>query len=355
MRGIRLRTGAVGSEFNPNYDGPGGIYIRGNKDIILDRNSIAWTNDDAIWFWNNSTKIDGKPVPYAETQRNITLQWNIIAEGIKDDRLRYSGTGLLISGLKKNITLHHNLFANFRGRRPLIKHSVEGEVINNVNGPGSRMSLEFSTRANAPMPPGPLRLNIINNNYDNSGLIRFSSKGETPKNGNFMANKDNAVYLSGNKLFGRSVPRDQWSIVTFDENRDRVAISLSPAASSTGVTTHSADDARRHVLAQAGATKRDFVDTRIINRVETRGHGGTISPSQASSYPNIAQGTPWLDSDGGGLPESYEQANGLDPNNNSDDTSFHSSGYMHVEVWANSLIPCPPGLDCALPSGGGTR
>lgn len=43
------------------------------------------------------------------------------------------------------------------------------------------------------------------------------------------------------------------------------------------------------------------------------------------------------DSDGDGLPDSYETAEGLDPNNPDDGNALAPSGYTHLEEWLNGV------------------
>jgi hypothetical protein len=104
------------------------------------------------------------------------------------------------------------------------------------------------------------------------------------------------------------------------------------------------------VLENAGAWK-------VTNRTQDSGEISANSSYSSNKsgvlryhpgWPVLRKGNPPTDSDNGGLPDSYENANGLDPKNKADDDDMHSSGYMHVEVWANSLIPCPPQLDCRI-------
>lgn len=62
-----------------------------------------------------------------------------------------------------------------------------------------------------------------------------------------------------------------------------------------------------------------------------------------SSYPSYATGTPPPDSDHDGMPDAWELANGLNPNDSTDHngTGLDSTGYTNLEVYLNGLyLPC---------------
>lgn len=52
----------------------------------------------------------------------------------------------------------------------------------------------------------------------------------------------------------------------------------------------------------------------------------------------IAGGTAPADSDGDGIPDDWETANGLDPNDASDGMAIASNGYANLENYVNSLV-----------------
>lgn len=54
---------------------------------------------------------------------------------------------------------------------------------------------------------------------------------------------------------------------------------------------------------------------------------------------NIAGGTAPVDSDGDGIPDEWERANGLNPNDASDGMKIASNGYANLENYVNSLVP----------------
>jgi len=61
------------------------------------------------------------------------------------------------------------------------------------------------------------------------------------------------------------------------------------------------------------------------------------SPMYGPGY--IRGGEKKVDSDGDGIPDDWEKANGLNPNDASDAMKISSSGYVNLEVYVNSLVP----------------
>lgn len=137
------------------------------------------------------------------------------------------------------------------------------------------------------------------------------------------------------------------------------AIKLTVPMYFEGVTTHTAQDAFDKVLAYAGASlHRDWVDEQMVN--DTRkgiatstgsGNTGGIINSQNDNKPAgaAADWSPWpdlvtdtsisvADTDGDGIPDYWEDANGLDKNNAADGNLTDAEGYTNLERYMNSLV-----------------
>jgi hypothetical protein len=141
----------------------------------------------------------------------------------------------------------------------------------------------------------------------------------------------------------------------------------------------SAEDAYCHVIANAGATlpRRDSVDLRIIESVKTGeirpmsiaagsaekakfyGYaekwtkelasqvplGFVTDPSEVGGWPSY-QGTPYVDSDGDGMPDEWETAHGLNPHDPTDATKdANGDGYANIEKFLYGLDPRAPKTD----------
>ncbi len=114
-------------------------------------------------------------------------------------------------------------------------------------------------------------------------------------------------------------------------------------------TTHSANDAFEKVLAYAGASlSRDEYDAVVVKDAKegTASFTSTgiidsqdqvVLPSGAKGWPVLVSTDAPVDTDGDGIPDSWEKENGLDPNDASDGNAY-VSGYTNLERYMNSLV-----------------
>ena len=135
-----------------------------------------------------------------------------------------------------------------------------------------------------------------------------------------------------------------------------VKIKMDDPAPTGEVTTHSAAEAFSKVLAYGGASLyRDEIDARYMEEAKTgtaQYKGSiTLSPgiidkvSDVNGYTESTFGTASrpadFDTDMDGIPDAWELANGLNPNDGSDALTYSLDGkgyYTNVEVYANSLV-----------------
>lgn len=178
---------------------------------------------------------------------------------------------------------------------------------------------------------------------------KFYAEGNYNPNSADM-NKDNFKYGIANQIDksgnDKTYPGD-------------AAVKLTVPMDFEGVTTHTAQDAFDKVLAYAGASlHRDWVDEQMVN--DTRkgiatstgsGNTGGIINSQNDNKPAgaAADWSPWpnlvtdtsisvTDTDGDGIPDYWEDANGLDKNNATDGNLTDAEGYTNLERYMNSLV-----------------
>jgi len=96
------------------------------------------------------------------------------------------------------------------------------------------------------------------------------------------------------------------------------------------------------VLAGAGAHKpsRDSIDERIVKSV--RDKTGTSRVKTFGPWPEVAGAAlPPIDSDHDGMPDAWEKAHGLNPNDVRDGAAFATNGYTNVENYLNELAGDP--------------
>ncbi len=135
-----------------------------------------------------------------------------------------------------------------------------------------------------------------------------------------------------------------------------VKIKMDNPAPTGEVTTHSAAEAFSKVLAYGGASLyRDEIDARYMEEAKTgtAKYKGSITKSpgiidkvaDVNGYTESTFGTAShpadFDTDKDGIPDAWELANGLNPNDASDALTYSldkKSYYTNIEVYANSLV-----------------
>ena len=135
-----------------------------------------------------------------------------------------------------------------------------------------------------------------------------------------------------------------------------VKIKMDKPAPTGQVTTHSAAEAYEKVLAYAGASLyRDEIDARYMEEAKTgtATYKGSITKSpgiidkvtDVNGYTEANFGTGSrpadFDTDKDGIPDEWEKANGLNPNDASDALTYSldkKGYYTNIEVYANSLV-----------------
>jgi hypothetical protein len=93
------------------------------------------------------------------------------------------------------------------------------------------------------------------------------------------------------------------------------------------------------LLPSVGASKpfRDSIDQRVVKSVQDK--TGTAREKASGPWPDLASGAPVppVDSDHDGMPDVWEMAHGLDPNNAHDGATIARNGYANVENYLNEL------------------
>ena len=201
--------------------------------------------------------------------------------------------------------------------------------------------------------------------YDMTSRYYINGNTTETTKGSKTANKDwkgvsydkgvpslNGEYYSpdANNFYGDAVTH------TTISGKSCVKIKMDEPAPTGQVTTHSAAEAYEKVLAYVGASLyRDEIDARYMEEAKTgtATYKGSItnSPgiidkvSDVKGYTEANFGTGTrpadFDTDKDGIPDEWEKANGLNPNDASDALTYSldkKGYYKNIEVYANSLV-----------------
>ncbi|MBD3289088.1 hypothetical protein GF337_09810, partial [candidate division KSB1 bacterium] len=319
VRGLRIRPGPGGE--------PDGIYVPGSGyNIVIDHCSISWAVDE------NVTAAAGA--------HDVTIQWCLISQGLLQathHKGKHSMGLMFGSGASDdsyNFSAHHNLLThNFR-RNPLVQIVGTLDFVNNViyNWGDHTWSGYVSWIDN------DTKLNYVGN-YVKPGPESNRSKSAVDVD-NSRSTSQIGVYVKGSLSHHRP---------TYDEPEKNV---VHPADwgyivdvpyTAPNVTTLSATDAFNLVLANAGAIipKRDTVDLFAVQSLIDSAAGIINNPAEFGGYPQLAEGTPPVDTDHDGMPDDWETENGLNPDANDANGRDLDPDYDNIEVYINSLIPSP--------------
>lgn len=378
VRHMRFRRGNTDSWYREDSFGGNPV---GN--IMIDHCSCEWGLDENISFYRHMFTLGDKFGKRKEPTVNVTIQNTISAKALDTYNHAFGST---IGG--ENTSFMRNLWADNTGRNPSIGWGGVFNFINNVIYNWVHRTAdggEFSTMDNfinnyykpGPLTPedSPVRYRIIKSESRSNKLFPFKQYGR--------------VYAKGNIVEGYpDITRNNWDggIQTAD-NKDGQLTSTELALMKSNepfemphLTILPSDSTFSHVMNNVGATfpTRDLVDQRIVKEVETgevyvarkldkkHPYGDTwglaqksqnaeglfkyrrlkddsykygiiTDPSQMGGLPKY-KGKPRKDSDGDGMPDEWEIANGLNPHDPSDaNGDINGDGYTNIEKYINGI------------------
>lgn len=402
VRFIRSRR----SQVKDVNDGADATWGRNRKNIIIDHCSFSWSIDEVASFYDN---------------RNFTLQWSTIAEGLANPG--HSKGAHSYGGIwgGKNASFHHNFVAHIQNRAPrfngaryawdgydkaVYSSTVDAERVDFRNC----LMYNWGNGNGCYGGPGGGYINMVNNYYkagpgtkNKTRVTQVSVASDGNAAGSSLKGYASRYYISGNYVAAAPNPENyDWTGVIYDsglvsqngeryiadaahlygENvsyaningKDCVSLKLDGQIDPGEVTTHSATDVYDKILDYCGASLyRDDVDVRYMEetRTGTTTYKGNVAYVDANgkSYPTSktlgildfinnpngeqisgTAGYPELpsnvrpegyDSDGDGMPDAWEIAQGLNPNDASDAKLYTldtRGWYTNVEVYINSLV-----------------
>jgi pectate lyase len=346
---LRIRAG-----YNPQREpGTGGGVPLDISDgavrIVADHMSLSWNADD------NSQAFDHQA---AGEPRDLSLSYLLIAEGLQGQSTGFTtGSALHDAGasLMTNIDLHHSMFSNHTHRTPMLKVK-SSRVVNNILYNNDFASTQLK---------GGLDVDLIGNvykkgpyNQDNPHEIIATTAGSQ---GNAVTGSP-SIYLQGNKGWSQPSPAgDQWLLAAQASGDNGPETGTIPSAWRRGsplptagvpIVADPADNLESILTGSNGVgasarldcngnwvPNRDAVDTRLMNQYAagTGTYPGPPSYEDGANYgwPTMASGTPCPDADNDGMPDAWEIANGLKPNDPADRNAAaaNGSGYTNLDMY----------------------
>jgi pectate lyase len=343
---IRYLTARIGSGGQTNAiliasNGSTNIY-----NIVIDHCSLSWATDEVLTTWYRA--------------RDVTLCWNIVSEGL-DCSTHPKGChskgnlagGYALSESKQqpgayNISLHHNLYAHNVERGPMLKGSGVYDVVNNVsyNYRWSFSYFDFTGLSSGGQTP--MRINYFGNYFKRGPNSTANYEISSVDNGGARP----SLYVYGNIGPNRTQDSDPQDACLKPRTKDFLVSNPIPISKPINATT--AINAYGDVLAAAGNSigvgsdgatfsRRDSIDARVIVEVENRSGRIIDDESDVGGWVSIAEGTAYTDTDRDGMPDVWENLQGLNPNDPSDNIQdANGDGYTNIEEYLNSSSPGGP-------------
>lgn len=346
VRYLRIRMGIGGTS------GADAAGIANGGNMIFDHVSATWGLDE-----NFSINWDSKGFePY-----NITIQNSIIGQGI----MVHACGGLIQTN--GGVTLYRNLYIDNKTRNPKVKGL--SQFVNNVVynwGEGGAYILG-DTEASS--------WGVITNNYFIKGPVegtkaftRAKTAFQVYQKGNMIDyNKDGILngYEATEEDYRRDASNPESENVTFVKSLDefdysdydrrklvdgeKVVVTTIPEKHPVIEGETTVTEAYDWIINRVGASLpvRDEVDNYMIDELLSLGTKGALLSGESelglpNGVGNIFDGEKMLDTDNDGMPDVWEDANGLDKNNPNDALLMAENGYLNIENYVNSITAPMP-------------
>lgn len=334
IRFLRLRLGEASQN--------SALVVQNRQRIMIDHCSISWSTMQNINIQNNAL---------------LTMQWCIISEALNITGEGYNGAGAKLGGLSSSF--HHNLFVSNARQNPYFENmSLKSSSFSQLVDFRNNVIINWDDNSSEGILRG--RFNLVNNYYKNGPASILPTKSQIiriyPDNTKVADGSANPnLYLYGNFVYNNPLnTNDNWMGVY--PNQQYIKEGKHPNLSwrqffHAPVTLHTANRAFINVLRYAGASKKkDNVDIRLVlnittNRFPDQGSRGSKngiidSPADVGGYKPYSKAKALKDSDGDGIPDSWEISHGLNPRNPKDGNQFNrrQKDYTNLEVYMNSLV-----------------
>lgn len=356
------------------WDGFGGM---DQSNIMVDHCSVSWSIDECLSIYG---------------VQNATVQWCISSQSLQDSGHSKGAHGYGGNWGGSGVTYHHNLMAHHESRVPRLGPRYTTQLDERLD---MRNNVFYNWAGNGCYGGEAMNVNIVNNYYKpGPGTAQISTTKQKRIAGIGIRTteyvKTYPDYAPTEHVWGKfyvdgnvnskytDVTNDNWTYGIYNQisNSDndnlytdeaKQAMRLGEPIDFVVVTTHSANDAYEKVVAYAGCClSRDAVDELIINDTKNGTAtytGGTyvdkngktvashygiintqddIKPENAgstwSAWPVLSSTTAPVDTDGDGMPDNWENANGLNASDDTDGNEVADNGYTNVENYLNSLV-----------------
>ena len=364
---VRYMRFRLGNRNVANHEGDGLGSIDENN-IIVDHCSVSWSIDECLSIYGG---------------KNLTAQWCIVSQSLVNSGHSKGNHGYGGNWGGSGASFHHNLIAHHTSRTPRLGPRQGTQTDERMD---MRNNVIYNFGGNGCYGGEGMNVNIVNNYYkpgpgSPTGTRGMRIAGIGIRTTDYCKNNDGSwngwypmwhvwgkYYVTGNVNTSYSqVTRDNWTYGIYNQidnakndytytQATKDSMRIDEAIPFVCVTTHTAEQAYEQVLKYAGASlHRDELDELIVS--DTRNKRATFTGSGNSSgfinsqndvmagisgnetpWPTLVQTEALADSDGDGMPDEWEMANGLNPADSTDGNIRDEEGYTRLEHYLNSLV-----------------
>lgn len=338
IRYLRFRTGDIRCASGMEGDS---FWVDNSRDVIVDHVSASWSIDESL----SVTDSD-----------RVSVQWSFITESLNlscHPEGRH-GYGSLIRYGSGRVSYHHNLYAHHFNRNPRVGDNITLDFVNNV-------IYDWGTDASY---SGGAAEGITKVNYIGNYLVAGPNTPAAKRNRAFNGGSLNTwIYQDGNVIDGNvngvhDGTNTGWAM--FVNQYTPQAAPVNPATadeagvketpdSLVDITPTDAEAAYNMVLLNAGSSrKRDAVDLRIFNEVRSETGAMINSQNDVGGFPLLNSLPAPVDTDQDGLPDTWENQNGLNANDPADAALIAPNGYSNLENFVNSNLLAPTAANVSV-------
>ncbi len=302
-------------------------------DVILDHLTLTWGVDG-----NMDT----------EMLSNFTLQWCMVGEALNDSCHYKKEPHAMLMSLRKtqgNVSIHHNLLFSSRDRHPTLGGG-EPKKSNTKAIFDFRNNVIYNWEGACNLASG--RFNLIGN-YWRPGPNTDFKRNPFPIAPKAEANDVTTGFFANNHFEGRpGWNDDNYSAFQFgtrggkyvgEVTKEKFVQPAEFVSEEDRPATQPAAEAYNLVLAKAGASKsRDAADQRVIDGITARTHRRIDSQKEVGGWPELKSLPSPADTDRDGMPDEWEKAQCLNPNDPDDRNATQKDGCTHLEHYLNGLV-----------------
>jgi len=323
--------------------------------IIIDHCSLSWSGDENLDIWTGTN-----------AGHHVTWSWNLIAEGLGSHSCGLLSGSDTNAETMRDISVHHNLFAHNYNRNPLLKVKT-ADIINNIVYGWDWWATGIS---------GGITVDIIGNRYKNQPGLGDGRRDILWKP-HYLEQETGptgapSIYLEGNvgtyntdpdhtnawNLMMEMTDKDHWGWPDDDGSPDETPVPIAYrryARRSSGfpVTVDDVEVLEGLLLSTSGVgacrrldengywvTNRGVVDSRIIQEYLNGTGSIPADVGQVGGFPTMTNGPAYADSDHDGMPNAWETAHGLAPDDPDDRNDFNlDPEYSNLEMFLNGENP----------------